>query len=611
MVGLVGVGVYWFIGQPGAGNSGLSRIPNGDGLIGYINTAGETIIDPQFQGAENFSEGLAAVLTDEAWGFIDETGALVISPQFFYCGTPLAFSEGLAGVDGPGQGCGFIDRSGEWVVDPQFDLVGRFSEGLARVRIGERYGYINRDGRYAINPRFEYAYAFEDGLAVVQESADAGVGYINSAGEFVIPPQFDSGGSFSEGLAWVELGGRIGYVDPEGELVINPQFDAGGEFTEGLAVVRVGDRWGYIDTSGNYAINPQFDSAGSFSEELAWVVIGDTLGYIDKTGSYAINPQFDPQPDLFRENPVVGLGTRISEFRTGFGWDFLGGLALVERDSRPAYIDREGRSVWEVSDEASDNADRPATESAAVANLRTIHTAQQTYVSDSRGTYGTMSDLILSGLIDSRFGSGPLGDYTFSVTLSGRGNMDYVARAVPESGSTGRFSFYIGPDGVVRYGSGDNVGSPVEAEEGTSGIPARTGWVTDRAGVLDPAAISEMTDRLTEFERETTAQVAVYIAPRVPLDMPADEFALRAFNEWGIGTREKNNGVVLFIFTEDRAIRLQVGSGLEDVLGNVRSGEILDRDVVPGLRRGDYAAAVSAGLDSILSAVAVSPTSSR
>jgi prepilin-type N-terminal cleavage/methylation domain-containing protein len=96
-----------------------------------------------------------------------------------------------------------------------------------------------------------------------------------------------------------------------------------------------------------------------------------------------------------------------------------------------------------------------ANESAAVAELRTINTAQITYLSSAGGKYGDITMLVTAGLLDSRFANTattPLSGYTFAVTLSGTPTgTDYVAAANPASTSTGRWGYYSSPDAVVRY----------------------------------------------------------------------------------------------------------------------------------------------------------------
>ena len=88
-------------------------------------------------------------------------------------------------------------------------------------------------------------------------------------------------------------------------------------------------------------------------------------------------------------------------------------------------------------------------ESAAVANLRTINTAQVTYKSSSGGSYGAISDLISAGLVDDTF-TGIKAGYKYSITLDAKGSV-YTAEALPVSTNTGRFGYYNHPDAIVRY----------------------------------------------------------------------------------------------------------------------------------------------------------------
>jgi len=101
-----------------------------------------------------------------------------------------------------------------------------------------------------------------------------------------------------------------------------------------------------------------------------------------------------------------------------------------------------------------------ANESAAVANLRTINTSEITYLSSSGGSYGNIDALVDDGLLGSHFqNSNPVSGYIFSIETDGS---NYTATATPQSSNNGRFSYYTGPDGVVRYSGGDNDGDPVQ-----------------------------------------------------------------------------------------------------------------------------------------------------
>jgi len=107
-----------------------------------------------------------------------------------------------------------------------------------------------------------------------------------------------------------------------------------------------------------------------------------------------------------------------------------------------------------------------ANETAAVANLRSLNTAQVTYAS-SIGAFGALSDLASSGLVDSRFASGVVSGYNLSISLSSD-SLDYTMVAAAVSTNSGRYDYYSKPDYVIRYST---VAS--RAPSGLAGEPVR------------------------------------------------------------------------------------------------------------------------------------------
>src|SRR5262249_48683546 len=90
-----------------------------------------------------------------------------------------------------------------------------------------------------------------------------------------------------------------------------------------------------------------------------------------------------------------------------------------------------------------------ANESSAVANLRTINTAEVTYLSSAAGNYGGITDLVTAGLLDSRFGAPSIvSGYNFAIAAS---LSDYTATAMPTSANSGRYAYFSTPDAVIRY----------------------------------------------------------------------------------------------------------------------------------------------------------------
>jgi len=148
-----------------------------------------------------------------------------------------AFHQGLAAVR-LGEKYGYIDRSGRVVIEPRFQFAQIFSEGLARVVKDDRSGYIDRTGRMVIAPRFHKAYKFSDGLARVcapprnpsflfrlfrligwDDHNAYPCGYIDRSGKQVIDYLYLPSHGFKEGYARVTtLDGREGYINHAGEF---------------------------------------------------------------------------------------------------------------------------------------------------------------------------------------------------------------------------------------------------------------------------------------------------------------------------------------------------------------------------------------------------------
>jgi uncharacterized protein len=133
-------------------------------------------------------------------------------------------------------------------------------------------------------------------------------------------------------------------------------------------------------------------------------------------------------------------------------------------------------------------------------------------------------------------------------------------------------------------------------------LPAKpTRYVTDRAGVLGSRA-EALNARLEEFERETSNQMLVWVDRRIPENFTLEEFTVAAARKWAAGQAGKNNGVVLFVFTEDRKMRIEVGYGLEGVLPDALAHRIQEEEILPRFRSGDYAGGIEAGVTAMVAA---------
>ena len=148
------------------------------GKWGFMNRAGQIVILPRFEDANDFFDGLAVVRLDNKLGYINEAGSLVVQPQF---DSAEDFASGLASVT-EGIRTGLVDRSGKFLINPQFVTIGKFSDGVATLWAGVKrqvnnnvqwiysghWGVVDQSGQIAVEPRFDWMQDFSEGLAAVR-----------------------------------------------------------------------------------------------------------------------------------------------------------------------------------------------------------------------------------------------------------------------------------------------------------------------------------------------------------------------------------------------------------------------------------------------------------
>ncbi|MBQ4279660.1 MAG: WG repeat-containing protein [Rikenellaceae bacterium] len=181
------------------------------GLYGYETDLAATAIEPVYDAAYAFTEGLAAVSLAGHWRFIDPHGHTVIDCGAYTQVRP--FREGLAAVELNGR-WGFIDPAGHRTIPPAYERVGSFHEGLAPARSGGRYGFIDTSGQWAVAPIYDHASGFREGRARV--CRDGRFGYIDTRGHEIIAPVFDLAESFAGQRAAVSRDGRRFVIDLSG-----------------------------------------------------------------------------------------------------------------------------------------------------------------------------------------------------------------------------------------------------------------------------------------------------------------------------------------------------------------------------------------------------------
>src|SRR2546421_372155 len=132
--------------------------------------------------------------------------------------------------------------------------------------------------------------------------------------------------------------------------------------------------------------------------------------------------------------------------------------------------------------------------------------------------------------------------------------------------------------------------------------PRPAHYFNDYAKVVSPGTAQELNKKLEDFERETSSQILVAIFPKMQSDSSIEDYAVRVAQSWEVGQKQKNNGAVLFVFIQDRKMFIQTGYGLEGALPDALCSQIIENEIKPQFKKGNYDAGLRAGVAAILSA---------
>ena len=124
-------------------------------------------------------------------------------------------------------------------------------------------------------------------------------------------------------------------------------------------------------------------------------------------------------------------------------------------------------------------------------------------------------------------------------------------------------------------------------------------YVTDETHSLTPTEQETLEQKLSDFDARTSTQVVVVMVSTLGSES-LESVSLRIAEENGIGRKGKDNGVLLFVARDDRKIRIEVGYGLEGVLTDVISGQIIRHEIAPHFREARYFDGINAGVDAIM-----------
>ena len=306
-----------------------------DGRWGYCDHRGKVAIQPQYEYAGCFHEGLAVCYVGGHDVIIDQTGSKVgvVDGK-----TYSHFQEGLLVVESNDRD-GYATSSGAFALPPVYDMAWPFVDGMAKVEVDKQVGFIDRTGRFVIPLQEKFIQTFLHGAALTTFESERKWGLVTRWGQEVLGARFKSlwGSDCGAFLACEDR--EIGIIDATGEWVVPPTYEiAGGGFHHGYANVCKDDRWGVIDGAGNVVLPLKWTYCeGIFEGRIAVYVGGERFpdnilkggqfGYCDLRGRLVIPAQWD----------------EVAPFEGG-----IAGVTIWENDTvcRKGYIDWWGNYIW-------------------------------------------------------------------------------------------------------------------------------------------------------------------------------------------------------------------------------------------------------------------------
>ena len=137
-------------------------------------------------------------------------------------------------------------------------------------------------------------------------------------------------------------------------------------------------------------------------------------------------------------------------------------------------------------------------------------------------------------------------------------------------------------------------------------VPALSGRVVDLAHTLSAATVATLESQLAGLEKSRGAQVVVLTVPTTQPE-EIEQFSIRVADQWKLGRQGVDDGVILIVASNDHAVRIEVGRGLEGALTDTVANRIIDEYITPRFREGDFDGGITAGVGRVIAVVSGEP----
>ncbi len=133
-------------------------------------------------------------------------------------------------------------------------------------------------------------------------------------------------------------------------------------------------------------------------------------------------------------------------------------------------------------------------------------------------------------------------------------------------------------------------------------VPALSGRVNDYASMISAPVKANIEAKLRQFEAAESTQIVILTVSSLQGD-PVEDFSIRVAEAWKIGHKGSDNGVLLIVSRDDHKVRIEVGKGLEGKLTDLLAGRIINDEIVPAFKAGQFDAGFTTGITSLIAAV--------
>ena len=135
-----------------------------------------------------------------------------------------------------------------------------------------------------------------------------------------------------------------------------------------------------------------------------------------------------------------------------------------------------------------------------------------------------------------------------------------------------------------------------------------TGFVNDFSGTLSAGDKVALEEQLMAIQKQTSAEISIAVVPTIGRDETIETYAVKLFEEWGIGQKGKDNGALIVVAVQDHVMRIEVGYGLEGIITDARAFAIVDKILTPAFKANDFAGGLTQAVAVMGQAIAGDPS---